>query len=72
VVLGAAEHLAPQRLCAALHELANAYAGFYQDCPVLKAPDAATRLARLRLSRLTRRVLAEGLGLLGIEAPERM
>jgi arginyl-tRNA synthetase len=72
VVLGAAENLAPQRLCAALHELANAYAGFYQDCPVLKAPDAATRLARLRLSRLTRRVLAEGLGLLGIDAPERM
>ena len=72
VVLAAAEHLAPQRLCAALHELANAYAGFYQACPVLKAPDAVTRLARLRLSRLTRRALAEGLGLLGIDAPERM
>ncbi len=71
-VLGAAEHLAPQRLCAALHELANAFAGFYEACPVLKAPDAATRLARLRLSSLTRRVLAEGLGLLGIDAPERM
>jgi arginyl-tRNA synthetase len=71
-VLAAAEHLAPQRLCAALHELANAYAGFYEACPVLKAADPATRLARLRLSRLTQRVLAEGLGLLGIQAPERM
>ena len=72
VVLAAAEHQAPQRLCAALHELANAYAGFYQACPVLKAPDASTRLSRLRLSRLTQRTLAEGLGLLGIEAPDRM
>jgi arginyl-tRNA synthetase len=71
-VLSATEHQAPQRLCAALHELANAYAGFYQACPVLKAADAGTRLARLRLSRLTQRVLAEGLSLLGIDAPARM
>jgi arginyl-tRNA synthetase len=72
VVLAAAEHQAPQRLCAALHELANAYAGFYQECPVLKAPDAPTRRSRLRLSSLVQRTLAEGLGLLGIEAPARM
>jgi arginyl-tRNA synthetase len=72
VVLAAAENQAPQRLCAALHELANAYAGFYQACPVLKAPDAATRLSRLRLSALAQRTLAEGLSLLGIAAPERM
>jgi len=72
VVLSAAEHLAPQQLCAVLHELANAYAGFYQACPVLKAVDHTTRLARLRLSSLTQRTLAEGLGLLGIEAPSRM
>ena len=72
VVLTATEQQAPQRLCAALHELANAYAGFYQACPVLKAPDAATRLSRLRLSSLVQRTLAEGLSLLGIEAPTRM
>jgi arginyl-tRNA synthetase len=72
VVLAATEHQAPQRVCAALHELANAYAGFYQACPVLKAPDAATRLSRLRLSSLVQRVLAEGLALLGIDAPARM
>jgi arginyl-tRNA synthetase len=72
VVLAAAEHQAPQRVCAALHELANAYAGFYQACPVLKAADARTRLSRLRLSALTQRVLAGGLDLLGIAAPDRM
>jgi arginyl-tRNA synthetase len=59
-------------VCAALHELANAYAGFYQACPVLKAADARTRLSRLRLSALTQRVLAGGLDLLGIAAPDRM
>ena len=72
VVLAATEHQAPQRLCAALHELANAYAGFYQSCPVLKAADAATRLSRLHLSSLVQRTLGEGLSLLGIEAPSRM
>ncbi len=72
VVLNAAETLSPQRLCAALHEIAIAYSGFYQSCPVLKAPDQAVCRARLALSRLTQRVLAEGLSLLGIHAPLRM
>jgi len=72
VVLDATESMAPQRLCAALHGLANAYAGFYQECPVLKAADDHTRLSRLRLSSITQRVLAEGLALLGIAAPARM
>jgi arginyl-tRNA synthetase len=39
---------------------------------VLKAPDDATRASRLALSELTARVLARGLALLGIAAPERM
>jgi arginyl-tRNA synthetase len=71
-VRGAADACAPQRICAALHDLANRYASFYQACPVLKAPDEAAKLSRLRLSRLTGRVLAEGLSLLGMEAPNRM
>ena len=57
-----------------LHQLklAVAYSGFYQQCPVLLAGDDATRQARLRLCNLVRRVLADGLELLGIEAPTRM
>jgi arginyl-tRNA synthetase len=39
---------------------------------VLKADDTATRRSRLLLASLTARVLATGLDLLGIEAPERM
>ena len=39
---------------------------------MVKAPDEATRRSRLALCDLTARVLATGLGLLGIGAPERM
>jgi len=71
VVEDVARTLEPSRLCAFLHRLANAFNAFYHDCPVLKA-DEPTRSSRLRLSDLTRRVLADGLALLGIESPARM
>ena len=64
--------LEPSRLCALLYELAGAFARFFEACPVLKAEDDGTRTARLRLCQLTRRVLTDGLGLLGIPAIERM
>ena len=72
VVVDIARSLEPHRLCTYLYELADAFNTFYQECPVVKADDAAARASRLRLCDLTRRVLADGLGLLGIEAPERM
>lgn len=62
----------PHRLCQFLYELAGNYASFYDKCPVLAAPDAATRDARLRLCALVGRVLEDGLGVLGIPAVERM
>jgi arginyl-tRNA synthetase len=66
------DRLSPHRLCTYLFELASAFTTFYEACPVLKAPDEATRVSRLALADLTARVLREGLGLLGIEAPDRM
>lgn len=66
------ETLLPHRLCQFLYELSGAYASFYEACHVLKAPDAATRAARLRLCALTRRVLADGLTMLGVPLVERM
>ncbi|MBK6518868.1 MAG: arginine--tRNA ligase [Polyangiaceae bacterium] len=63
--------LEPHRLCTYLYDLASTYSTFYAKCPVLKAEPAA-RASRLALVALTARVLAQGLGLLGIEAPERM
>jgi len=72
VVHDVARSLEPHRLCTFLFDLANTFSAFYQECPVLKAEDAATRDSRLRLCDLARRVLADGLNLLGIEAPQRM
>lgn len=71
-IAGAARSLEPHRLCTYLYELSNAFSAFYQACPVLRADDPALRAARLRLCDLTRRVLADGLDQLGIEAPQRM
>ncbi|HEX2786058.1 MAG TPA: arginine--tRNA ligase, partial [Ilumatobacteraceae bacterium] len=65
------DKFSPHRLCTYLFELAQAFTSFYEACPVLKA-DEATRQQRLRLCEQTARVLAKGLDLLGIEAPERM
>ncbi|MFL5912266.1 MAG: arginine--tRNA ligase [Gaiellaceae bacterium] len=67
-----AETAEPHRLCAYLFDLASAYTAFYENCPVLKAPDAQTRASRLALCALTLRTLSKGLDLLGVITPERM
>ncbi len=72
IVAGVAASLEPHRLCNYLYELAALYHQFYEQCPVLKAPDTATRDSRLRLSDLAARVLSRGLDLLGIAVVERM
>ena len=64
--------LEPHRLCAFIYELAGAYASFFDACPVLTAPDEATRRSRLRLCSLTERVLVDALTLLGIPVIGRM
>ncbi len=66
------ERYSPHKLCGYLFELAQAFTAFFEACPVLRAPDEPTRLGRLALCDLTARVLSTGLGLLGIECPERM
>jgi arginyl-tRNA synthetase len=72
VAQATAESLQPHRLCTYLFELASSFTNFYERCPVLRAADEETRASRLVLCRLTAAALALGLGLLGIEAPERM
>ncbi|WP_329566595.1 arginine--tRNA ligase [Kitasatospora sp. NBC_01266] len=67
-----AQTLEPHRLCGYLYGVAKALTDFYGACPVLKAPSPAVRANRLALCRLTAETLAQGLGLLGIAAPERM
>ncbi len=71
-VIGAVERSQPHRLCTYLFELATAFTTFYERCPVLRAGDPELRRSRLVLADLTARTLAVGLGLLGMEAPDRM
>jgi arginyl-tRNA synthetase len=65
------ETLQGHRLSQHLYALATAYSAFYRDCPVLKA-EGATRTSRLALCQLTARVLALGLQLLSLDAPQQM
>jgi len=67
----AVETLAPHQMCRYLYDLATAAMTFYERCPVIKA-DEPIRSSRLELCRLTAKVLACGLGLLGINAPDTM
>jgi len=62
----------PSVLCGYLYDLAGAFMGFYESCPVLKAPDEGTRASRLLLCELTARTIQTGLNLLGIETIEQM
>jgi arginyl-tRNA synthetase len=67
----AGERYAPFVIANWCYEMARALSAFYRDCPVLKSePDV--RAARLRLVAATAQALKNGLGLLGIQAPERM
>ena len=54
------------------YDLAKEYNGFYHDFQILKEPDEQKRLVRLALSETVAKVIRLGMGLLGIEVPERM
>ena len=75
VVATAAELREPHRIARYLEELAGTYHRFYDACRVLPQGDedpAPLNVARLWLCGATRTVLANGLTLLGVSAPERM
>ncbi|MCU0610250.1 MAG: arginine--tRNA ligase [Candidatus Eisenbacteria bacterium] len=65
------ESLEPQKITVCLRTVATAFHQFYQHHRVI-GDDRELSWARLGLVRATRLVLARGLSLLGVEAPERM
>jgi arginyl-tRNA synthetase len=71
LVEAAATALEPQLLASGLRELANAFHVYYNSHQFL-VDEAALRNARLALVVATRQVLRNGLGLLGLTAPEKM
>lgn len=75
VVASAAELREPHRIARYLEELATVYHRFYDVCWVLPRGDeerSDLHVARLWLCAASRQVLANGLGMLGVSAPERM
>jgi arginyl-tRNA synthetase len=75
IVATAAELREPHRVARYLEELAGVYHGFYADCRVLPLgdePASALHSARANLCAATMQVIANGLALLGVSAPERM
>ncbi len=71
-VAEAYDKCSPHFIAEHAYRLAQSYSKFYAACPVLAAPDAATKGSRLALSETTLRQLETALDLLGIETPERM
>jgi arginyl-tRNA synthetase len=65
----------PHRVCRYLEDLAGDYHRFYDSCRVLPQGDEQPtdlHTARLALCQATRQVIANGLAILGVRAPERM
>jgi arginyl-tRNA synthetase len=75
VVAAAAELRQPHRVTRYLEDLSGTYHRFYDTCRVLPRDDGPldeTGRARLWLAEAARIVLANGLGLLGVTAPDRL
>ena len=75
VLATAAELRQPHRISRYLEDLAGTYHSFYADCRVLPMGEenpSPLHTARLLLCSATRTVIANGLDLLGVSAPERM
>lgn len=71
VVALAAQELAPHHIAFWLRDCASDFHAWYNAERVL-VDDTALKLARLRLAATTRQVLANGMALMGVSAPERM
>ncbi|MBF0208533.1 MAG: arginine--tRNA ligase, partial [Oligoflexia bacterium] len=71
-VIAATENNRPSLLCTYLYELCKLYNNFYAECSVAYAENNQIGTARLALSLCVKKVLKQGLELLGIPAPNRM
>ncbi len=72
VIEGAAEDLAPHRICAYIYELSDVFNHFYHETKILATEDEETKQGYLRLLNLTKNILLQCIDLLGFTAPEAM
>ncbi|WP_373004811.1 arginine--tRNA ligase [Hyphomonas sp.] len=71
-LLGAREKRMPHILCEHVFGLSQAFSGFYGALPIANESDPALRASRLALATAVLKQLEAGLGILGIDVPERM
>ncbi|MGH7019909.1 MAG: DALR anticodon-binding domain-containing protein, partial [Brevundimonas sp.] len=62
----------PNLIAEHAYRLAQSFSKFYAACPILVAPDAATKGSRLALAAASLHQLEQALELLGIQTPDRM
>lgn len=69
----AADKRAPHILCDHVYGLAQAFSRFYTNCPILvDETPAEVRASRLSLAKATLEQLEHGLGIIGLDVPDRM
>ena len=68
----AGQNYNPSSIANYCYELTKEYNQFYHDFSILKEEDEDKKLFRLVLSKTVAKIIKEGMGLLGIEMPERM
>lgn len=72
VIEQAAAEFSPSVIAGYMFDLAAKYNQFYHELPILKESDERQKRFRLALSELTSTVIKNGMGLLGIQVPEKM
>lgn len=72
VVKSAVENNNPSELAHYAYKLCQLFAAFYEQCPVMRAPDEGVKRARAALVEITRGVLERSLNLLGIPLIKEM
>ncbi len=72
IFLDASENLKPHIIADYANSLADKFNSFYASLPVIKAEPAGLKAARIMLVDAVRITIRNALGLIGIEAPERM
>lgn len=72
MIAGAEKELAPNRVCAYIYDLSNAFNRFYHETKIIAEEDETRKAGLIALLMLTKGVLEDCIDLLGFGAPDRM
>ena len=72
VMEGAWRDLAPHKICQYIYEVSEAFNSFYHETKILTEPDEKKRKSYLAKIDITKGILTDCIGVLGIQAPDRM